>query len=403
MPVKHFNSNKQSWNQLNNSSSFPALAAASLVAKSKPRSMGSSSKSVNYGFRVGRSERPIFRAGYKVSQSTSELLDRPRVNENRYPPISPSTKSQFSPESPSSSLRAKRKPPPPPQIAPEPDDIDQTVISPPRMVDETDEDEEDNDNDEISSGYSTDIPCYSIISSQNLQHPLHRHHHHRYYHHRHHRASEDEANTMKGHHHDQLSRFLGKGSQSASYNNRYSLQPKMLRTTLRTDKLDSKHKKKKKKSHSKEFDELKPWKHHKNSTSVSDNERQLYQTVWEENKNSYIPVSSEDRVSGLVVRELWKRSHLSDEVLAKIWELLIDHRNKDDQSSQSITSLSESEFIVGMWMIDQSLYGRKLPKVIGPEVWDSVCLRGGFDPCKIKRGRGRQMLRRVVEKSGLRR
>ena len=68
-------------------------------------------------------------------------------------------------------------------------------------------------------------------------------------------------------------------------------------------------------------------------------------------------------VLGVVVQRIWQRSRLPLETLSQIWNL-VDYR-KDG-------SLNKPEFIVGMWLVDQCLYGRKLPKKVDNEVWSSL-------------------------------
>ena len=54
-----------------------------------------------------------------------------------------------------------------------------------------------------------------------------------------------------------------------------------------------------------------------------------------------------------MVKRIWKRSRLPSDTLEKIWNL-IDFRRDG--------TLNKNEFLVGMWLVDQCLYGRKLPK-----------------------------------------
>lgn len=68
-------------------------------------------------------------------------------------------------------------------------------------------------------------------------------------------------------------------------------------------------------------------------------------------------------ILGVVVQRIWARSRLPLETLGQIWDL-VDYR-KDG-------SLNKPEFIVGMWLVDQCLYGRKLPKKVDNEVWSSL-------------------------------
>lgn len=134
-----------------------------------------------------------------------------------------------------------------------------------------------------------------------------------------------------------------------------------------------------------------------------------------------------DRIHGIIVHEIWNRSKLDNETLKKIWELSLDDRkrkwlkelfdgkilinddsiinetpndnkvddlinknNNDNTNVNNQKELSQSkylsidrslfddctltlnEFIVGTWLIDQCLYGRKMPKEIPTSVWNTV-------------------------------
>ncbi|EGS20847.1 putative rDNA silencing protein [Thermochaetoides thermophila DSM 1495] len=68
-------------------------------------------------------------------------------------------------------------------------------------------------------------------------------------------------------------------------------------------------------------------------------------------------------VANVVVRELWNRSQLPREELAEVWDLV-------DRSRSG--ALARDEFVVGMWLIDQRLRGRKIPARVSDSVWDSA-------------------------------
>lgn len=68
-------------------------------------------------------------------------------------------------------------------------------------------------------------------------------------------------------------------------------------------------------------------------------------------------------VHGYVVARLWRRSCLPEDTLEQVWDLV--DSNKDG-------TLDRSSFVVGMWLCDQCLYGRKLPSKVPVEVWQSV-------------------------------
>lgn len=170
------------------------------------------------------------------------------------------------------------------------------------------------------------------------------------------------------------------------------------------------------------FNEDKPWKNHSELDYVSEQQRKRYEGLWVSNKGLYmnkvrtrlvgvnydkedsqqyekkqmsekeisefaaklssktasgvdateqdiqqlhglVDADAHELIHGVVVKRIWSRSKLSQEVLASIWEL-VDFR-KDG-------TLNKAEFIVGMWLVDQCLYGRKLPKEVGELVWASL-------------------------------
>lgn len=74
-----------------------------------------------------------------------------------------------------------------------------------------------------------------------------------------------------------------------------------------------------------------------------------------------------DHIHGYVVRELWRRSRVPDGTLSQIWDLV--DRNHDG-------TLDRESFLVGIWLVDQCLYGRKLPHKIDDAIWKSVSRLG---------------------------
>lgn len=87
-------------------------------------------------------------------------------------------------------------------------------------------------------------------------------------------------------------------------------------------------------------------------------------------------------IHGYVVAQLWRRSHLSDDVLCQVWDLV--DNNQDG-------TLDRSSFVVGMWLVDQCLYGRKLPTKVDDAIWKSV----GHLQVKIRVKNPRKKLLRV--------
>jgi hypothetical protein len=111
---------------------------------------------------------------------------------------------------------------------------------------------------------------------------------------------------------------------------------------------------------------------------IPERERKRYEGVWAANKGLCVPpqavisklfprlpasVVLSDMVVHLVVRDIWSRSRLPFYTLEGIWNL-VDHHG--------IGLLSREEFVVGLWLIDQSLKGHKIPVKVPDSVWESV-------------------------------
>jgi hypothetical protein len=118
-----------------------------------------------------------------------------------------------------------------------------------------------------------------------------------------------------------------------------------------------------------------PNKHHEGDRKrwrdvVTERERKRYEGVWAANKGLFIdsrkstPDGDEMMdVVNFVIKEIWLRSRLPDHVLEEVWSLV---------DSRGIGRLRREEFVVGMWLVDQRLKGRKLPVRISDSVWGSV-------------------------------
>ncbi|PVI05213.1 hypothetical protein DM02DRAFT_610812 [Periconia macrospinosa] len=133
-----------------------------------------------------------------------------------------------------------------------------------------------------------------------------------------------------------------------------------------------------------------PNKHHEGTRKrwrdqITERERKRYEGVWAANKGifvQHIPSHSPSRaldddplldVSNLVVKELWMRSRLPEHELEEVWDLV---------DARGIGRLRKEEFVVGMWLIDQRLKGRKLPARVSESVWGSV--RGAGVKIRVK-------------------
>lgn len=217
--------------------------------------------------------------------------------------------------------------------------------------------------------------------------------------------------------HSQLEQKPEGAGQQYPMVNANPVQPVKLKTTLR--------KMSKKKEKRTLFNEDKPWKYHSDLDAISELQRKRYEGLWVSNKGMYMDrvvtrllgvnydkelsdskkledkkelsekevseyaaklsskvkyhvdidendvrelhgldeAESQELIHGVVVKRIWKRSKLLNEVLAAVWDL-VDYRRDG--------TLNKAEFLVGMWLVDQCLYGRKLPKSLNNSVWNSV-------------------------------
>ncbi|KAB5558561.1 hypothetical protein GE09DRAFT_117340 [Coniochaeta sp. 2T2.1] len=107
---------------------------------------------------------------------------------------------------------------------------------------------------------------------------------------------------------------------------------------------------------------------------VSARERKRYEAVWASNRGLFSDrlapsvqntsdTPDSDLVFNVVVRDTWARSRLPFDELGEVWDLVYHGRNG---------GLNREEFVVGMWLIDQRLRGRKIPARVGDSVWDSA-------------------------------
>lgn len=148
-----------------------------------------------------------------------------------------------------------------------------------------------------------------------------------------------------------------------------------LRTTLRKTKskeeVDEGEKRRTKKAH---LMKKHPNKHHEGDRKrwrdeITERERKRYEAVWASNKGLHLPSfpGAENLVSNLVVRDIWSRSRLHQDVLEEVYALV--DRNENGM-------LDRESFVCGLWLIDQWLKGRKLPPRVSDSVWRSLGMRG---------------------------
>ncbi|EEH22735.2 hypothetical protein PABG_04946 [Paracoccidioides brasiliensis Pb03] len=153
--------------------------------------------------------------------------------------------------------------------------------------------------------------------------------------------------------------------------------PKVIRQTMRQDPKTDDEAERRKKLQRNRIIKTHPNKHREGDRKrwrdrVTERERKRYEGVWAANKGLLIneirrqgssSPSPQDMVLNLVVRDIWTRSRLQLSILEHIWNL-VSHENR--------RMLTRQEFVVGMWLIDQCLKGRKLPVKVSQSVWDSV-------------------------------
>jgi hypothetical protein len=119
-----------------------------------------------------------------------------------------------------------------------------------------------------------------------------------------------------------------------------------------------------------------PNKHHEGTRKrwrdqLTERERKRYDGVWAANKGLYLPAALEpgddedpaQDVLNLAVLDIWTRSRLPVHVLEEVWDLV---------DSRALGRLKRVEFVVGLWLIDQRLKGRKLPIRVSESVWTSA-------------------------------
>ncbi|KXJ97431.1 hypothetical protein Micbo1qcDRAFT_191909 [Microdochium bolleyi] len=108
---------------------------------------------------------------------------------------------------------------------------------------------------------------------------------------------------------------------------------------------------------------------------ITARERKRYEGLWASNRGRLLQQqhlqppdgtannNDADSIANVVARDIWSRSRLPFDELAEVWDLV-------DTTGRG--ALSKTEFVVGMWLIDQRLRGRKIPQKVGDSVWNSA-------------------------------
>jgi hypothetical protein len=128
-----------------------------------------------------------------------------------------------------------------------------------------------------------------------------------------------------------------------------------------------------------------PHKHHEGDRkrwrdSITERERKRYEAVWASNKGLFMSGPDGDgdeyTVCNLVVRDIFSRSRLDVDELEEVYALA-------DRSGNG--RLEREEFVVGLWLVDQRLKGRKLPVKVSDSVWKSVGVLGGIKVSDVRK------------------
>lgn len=178
--------------------------------------------------------------------------------------------------------------------------------------------------------------------------------------------------------------------------------PHRLKHTLRQPKAHSDDEEARRPHHKKGLNHKKHA-HHEGSRSrwreeITEREKKRYEAVWASNRGALLvaaqqacsdperhaashqrphqPLRNEsyeelsEHVANVIVRDIWSRSRLPEPELAEVWDLVYGHGRAPGKMLHG--ALNKQEFVVGMWLIDQRLRGRKIPPRVSESVWDSA-------------------------------
>lgn len=175
--------------------------------------------------------------------------------------------------------------------------------------------------------------------------------------------------------------------------------PHRMKQTLRQPVSKSDDEETRKPHHHKKGLNHKKHAHHEGSRSrwreeITEREKKRYEAVWASNRGLFLVESlqqidmgerhsrrgqplvrnesyeeASEHVANVVVRDIWVRSRLPEAELAEVWDLVYGH---GPRAPAVDAALGRQEFVVGMWLIDQRLRGRKIPPRVSESVWDSA-------------------------------
>ncbi|KAG6364514.1 hypothetical protein INS49_006115 [Diaporthe citri] len=176
--------------------------------------------------------------------------------------------------------------------------------------------------------------------------------------------------------------------------------PHHMKKTLRDHRPKSDDEDARRPHHKKGLINSKKHTHHEGSRrrwreEITERERKRYEAVWASNRGLFlVPASSDpehnhraggggatavrdrsheelsEHVASVVVRDIWSRSRLPEPELAEVWDLVYGLGQEGGPRVRA--ALGKSEFVVGTWLIDQRLRGRKIPPRVSDSVWSSA-------------------------------
>lgn len=172
--------------------------------------------------------------------------------------------------------------------------------------------------------------------------------------------------------------------------------PHHMKKTLRDHRPKSDDEDARRPHHKKGLINSKKHTHHEGSRrrwreEITERERKRYEAVWASNRGLFLvpapgpaaaaqapsdPVRDRsheelsEHVASVVVRDIWSRSRLPGPELAEVWDLV--YGLGQEGGPRVAAALGKSEFVVGTWLIDQRLRGRKIPPRVSDSVWSSA-------------------------------
>ncbi|KAL1862446.1 Increased rDNA silencing protein [Diaporthe australafricana] len=200
------------------------------------------------------------------------------------------------------------------------------------------------------------------------------------------------------------SRRMGGTRKAASR----AASPHQMKKTLRDQRPKSDDEEARRPHHKKGLINSKKHTHHEGSRrrwreEITERERKRYEAVWASNRGLFLVPAAQaacsdpehlqpqpqphshrggpatrdqghevlsEHVASVVVRDIWGRSRLPEAELAEVWDLVYGQGQEGGPRVRA--ALGKSEFVVGTWLVDQRLRGRKIPPRVGDSVWSSA-------------------------------